>query len=485
VNSLPLAAIALGAGLALAGCKGLEARYHQPPLPVTDAWPLPAATADAGIAADIGWRDFYTDERLRKLIAQALDNNRDLRVAVLNVEKARATYQVQRAARLPQIDASGSMVRERASGAQLGLPAGSGGAIVQYYSAGVGVSGFELDLFGRVQSLSHAALQRYFADADARRAAQLSLIAEIANAYLTLAADIEHERLGTQTLESQQASYRLTEQRHALGAVSTLELSQARTTVEAARADAARYRGAIALDRNALTLLVGTPPDPTTLPDGFGADITGAAPLPAGLPSSVLLRRPDVRQAEHVLRAADATIGAARAAFFPSITLTGNVGSTSTELAGLFKSGTGTWSFMPQVNLPIFAAGRLRGNLRAANADRDIALARYEAAIQAAFRDVANALALTGTLHEQNAAQSALAEATGTAFTLSEARYKAGKDSYLTMLDSQRSDYAARQALIGTRLAEESNRVTLYKVLGGGWRDADALESSRATGAAR
>ena len=474
MSKLPFAVCTLGLSIALGGCKGLEARYHQPPLPVTDAWPIPAVTADTGAAAEIGWRDFYTDERLRNLIAQALTNNRDLRVAVLNVEKARATYQVQRAARLPEIDASGKLVRQRASGAQLGLPAGSSGEIAQYYSAGLGVSAFELDLFGRVQSLSHAALQQYFADADARRAAQLSLIAEVANAYLTLAADIEHERLGTQTLESQESSYRLTEQRHALGAVSTLELSQARTTVESARADAARYRGAVAVDRNALTLLVGVPLDPASLPDGFGAEVSGAAPLPAELPSSVLLRRPDVRRAEHVLRAADAIIGAARAAFFPSISLTGNIGSTSTELAGLFKSGTGTWSFMPQVNLPIFAAGRLRGNLRAANADRDIALARYEGAIQSAFRDVANALALSSTLHEQNLAQSALAEATGTAFKLSEARYKAGKDSYLTTLDSQRSDYAARQTLIGTRLAEESNRVTLYKVLGGGWREESA-----------
>lgn len=474
MNRVYLAVIGVAATLGLGACKGLEARYHQPALPVTDAWPIPPATAEAGAAADIGWRDFYTDERLRKLIAQALGDNRDLRVAVLNVEKARATYQVQRAARLPEIDATGSLVRERASGAQLGLPAGSGGAIVQYESAGVGISGFELDLFGRVASLSHAALQQYFADADARRAAQLSLIAEVANAYLTLAADIEHERLGDQTLESQAASYRLTEQRHALGAVSALDLSQARTTVEAARADAARYRGAVALDRNALTLLVGAPLDPALLPDGFGADVAGAAPLPAGLPSSVLLRRPDVRQAEHVLRAADATIGAARAAFFPSITLTGNFGSTSTELSGLFKSGTGTWSFMPQVNLPIFAAGRLRANLHAVTAERDIAVARYEGAIQSAFREVADALALTGTLREQNLAQSALAEATGSAFKLSEARYKAGKDSYLTMLDSQRSDYGARQALIATRLAEESNRVTLYKVLGGGWREEPA-----------
>lgn len=472
MNSRAISAIALGAALGLAGCSGiLEAHYHQPPLPVTDAWPIPPSSTESGAAADVGWRDFYTDERLRRLIAQALASNRDLRVAVLDVEKARATYEVQRAARLPEIDATGSMVRERPSATQLGLPAGTNTGVVQYYSAGVGVSGFELDLFGRVASLSHAALEQYFADADARKAAQLSLIAEVANAYLTLGADIEHERLGAQTLESQEASYRLTDQRHALGAASALELSQAKTTVESARADAARYRGAVAVDRNALTLLVGAPLEADSLPDGFGAAISGAAPLPAGLPSSVLLRRPDVRQAEHVLRSADATIGAARAAFFPSISLTGNVGSTSSELSGLFKSGTGTWSFTPQVNLPIFAGGRLRANLHGARADRDIALARYEHAIQTAFREVADALALTGTLREQHEAQVALAEATGTAFQLSDARYKAGKDSYLTLLDAQRSDYAARQNLISTRLAEESNRVTLYKVLGGGWRE--------------
>ena len=452
----------------LGACTGLEARYHQPDLPVPDTWPIPATSVE-GSAAEIGWSDFFQDERLRKLIGLALVNNRDLRVAVLSVEKARAVYRVQRMARLPQINASGALTRERLPPVQLGLPASGGGETVEFYSAGVGVSSFELDLFGRVASLSHAALQQYKAEFEARRAAQLSLVAEVANAYLTLAADIEHQKLGAQTLASQAASYRLTEQRHALGAVSKLDLSQAGTTVESARADAARYDGAVAVDKNALVLLVGATVNDALLPDGLDSGVTGLEPLPAGLPSTVLLRRPDVRRAEHVLRSADATIGAARAAFFPSITLTGNVGSTSTELSGLFKSGTGTWSFMPQVSIPIFVAGKLRANLHGATADRDIALARYEQSIQLAFRETADALALTGTLQRQVDSQQALAAAASSAFELSGARYRAGKDSYLLLLDSQRTDYAARQALISARLAEQSNRVTLYKVLGGGW----------------
>ena len=469
IRAVVAASLAFGVG----ACTGLEARYRQPPLPVPDAWPIPAATRD-GAAADIGWSVFFQDERLRKLIALALANNRDLRVAVLSVEKARAVYRVQQAARLPEIDTKGSLTRERVSQLQFGRPGSAGGEVVQFYSAGFGVTSFELDLFGRVASLSHAALQKYMAEVEARRAAQLTLVAEVANAYLTLAADSEHVRVGAQTLASQEALYRLTEQRHALGAVSALDLSQARTTVESARTDAARYDGAVAVDRNALALLVGTTVDEALLPDNLDSGVTGLEPLPAGLPSTVLLRRPDVRQAEHALRAANATIGAARAAFFPSITLTGNVGSTSTELAGLFKSGTGTWSFMPQVSIPIFSAGALRANLHEANADRDIALARYERSIQSAFRETADALALTDTLRRQVDSQHALAAAAARAFELSDARFKAGKDSYLLLLDSQRSDYAARQALIAARLAEQSNRVTLYKVLGGGWLETPA-----------
>ena len=464
-----LSAAVMGATLALAACTGLEAHYRQPPLPVVDAWPIPPESTD-GVAADIGWREFFGDPHLRTLIDQALANNRDLRVAVASVRKARALYQVQRAARLPEVDATGAFTRERVSPVQLGLPATGSGETVQYASAGLGIANFEFDLFGRVASLSHAAYQQYLAESEARRATQLTLIAEVANAYLTIAADTEHERLGASTLESQEASYHLTDQRHTLGAASALELSQARTTVESARADAARYAGAVAIDKNALTLLVGAPIDPSLYPDALPADVGNLKPLPAGLPSSVLLRRPDVREAEHTLRGADATIGAARAAFFPSISLTGNFGSTSADLSGLFKSGTGTWAFAPQVTLPIFAAGKLRANLHSAKADRDIALAQYERAIQAAFRDVADALAQTSSLHQQLEAEQSLATASGTAFSLSDARYKAGKDSYLSLLDAQRSDYAARQTLITTRLAEQSNRVTLYKVLGGGWR---------------
>lgn len=459
--------LALALWLALGGCTGLEARYHQPPLPVAPSWPV-AASATPGDAAEIGWRDFFSDARLKDLIGLALGNNRDLRVAVLTVEKARATYQIARAASVPAISANGSLTREREPGFLLGSPQA---VDLSYYSAGVGVTSFEFDLFGRVASLRHAALQEFLAQSEARRAAQLSLIAEVAGAYLALAADRERLRLAEATLKSQQASYDITVQQHAFGAVSALDLNQARTTVESARADVARYTGAVAADRNALTLLVGGTIDPALLPDAFGADVTGIAALPAGLPSEVLLRRPDVQQAEHLLRAADANIGAARAAFFPSISLTGNVSSMSPSLSSLFKSGTGTWGFIPQVSVPIFQGGALVAGLHAAKADRDIALARYEQAIQSGFREVADALALTDALGQQRAAQQSLAEATATAYQLSEQRYRAGKDSYLALLDAQRSDYAARQSLITTRLAEQTNAVTLYKVLGGGWRD--------------
>ncbi len=452
----------------LSSCGIFEARYHQPPLPVADAWPIPPQTVD-GNAAEIGWRDFFTDAKLQKLIELSLAHNRDLRVAVLSVDKARAAYHVQRSYRLPEVDASGSMTRERIAPVEFGLPASSGGQTSKYFSAGLGVTSFELDLFGRVASLSHDAYEQYLAASEARRAAQLALIAEVANAYLTLAADLEHERLGNQTLASQEMSYQLAEKRFQLGGASALDLNQARTTVESARADAARYAGAVAVDKDALMVLVGVPLDDAWLPAAFEPEIAGVRPLPAGLPSTVLLRRPDVLQAEHVLRAADAAIGAARAAFFPTISLTGNVGSVSTELSGLFKSGTGTWSFVPQVSLPIFTAGRNVANLRSANVTRDIEIARYEQAIQTSFREVADALALTATLKRQSEAQRALADASGAAFKLAEARYKTGKDSYLQLLDAQRSDYAARQGLISTQMSEQSNRVTLYKALGGGW----------------
>jgi multidrug efflux system outer membrane protein len=326
-----------------------------------------------------------------------------------------------------------------------------------------------VDLFGRVRSLTHAALEKYVAQEQARRSAQLSLIAEVANAYLTLAADRELEHLALETLESREQSLTLEYKQHETGTVSGLDLAQSQTTVEQARADAARFEGNVAQDIDALTLLVGTPIDPALLPAQFDSKTMGLTPLPAGVPSAVLLRRPDVLEAEHTLRAANADIGAARAAFFPDIVLTANLGSVSNQLSNLFKSGTGTWTFAPLMSLPIFHGGALMGGLDVAHVNEKIALAQYEKAIQSGFRDVADALALTATLNRQRAAQESLVAATSQAYKLSQRRYKVGRDSYLEVLDSQRSDYAARQGLITTRLAEQSNRVTLYKTLGGGW----------------
>lgn len=471
LTSLTLAAVVLASG-----CGVLEPRLPTANGGIPVAWPLPptsgaasppstvvdpgsAGTSAAGAAADIGWRDFFVDPALEQVIALALANNRDLRVAVLNVEKARETYRIQRADRVPSITANGTMVRT-----------GGDMPVSEQYTANLGISGFELDLFGRVRNLGEAALQRYFSQEEARRSAQLSLIAEVANVWLTLAADREQLRLAQATLKTREESDALTERRHELGAVSALDVNQARTLVEGARADAARYAGQVALDNNALNLLAGAPMDAGLLPAGFDGQVTGIDALPAGLPSEVLLRRPDVLGAEHLLRAANADIGAARAAFFPSITLTSSIGSASSELSALFDGGTNLWSFIPKVTVPIFEGGRLRANLGTAHADRDIALAQYEKSIQLGFREVADALALTATLADQHAALQALVDAATRAEDLSRARYEAGRDSYLVRLESQRTLYVAQQALITTRLAEQSNRVTLYKVLGGGWK---------------
>jgi multidrug efflux system outer membrane protein len=322
-----------------------------------------------------------------------------------------------------------------------------------------------------VRSLSQSALQSYFAEEQARRSAQLSLIAEVANVYLTLAADQDQVRLARETLRTREEGFRITQKRHEFGAVSALDVYQSRTQVESARADLARYQGQVVQDLNALTLLVGGPVEPELRPAGFDPNVTGLDALPPGLPSDVLLRRPDVLAAEHRLLAANANIGAARAAFFPSITLTGTVGVASNELSGLFDGGTGTWSFVPRINLPIFEGGRLRANLGAARADREIALADYEGAIQRGFREVADALALTSTLAAQRLALEQLVEAAGQAEEIARVRYEAGRDSYLTRLEAQRTLYVAQQALITTRLTEQGNRITLYKVLGGGWTE--------------
>lgn len=476
MSSLSKASLALSLALLTSACSTLE-----PVLPVVDpaipnAWPLPPTTpgappipADTERQADravddIGWRDFFIDKRLQELIARALENNRDLRTAMLNVERARSLYRIQRAELVPSVGVNALASR---SGGSTGL------GVVEGYRADIGVA-YEVDLFGRVRSLNESALQQYFAQESAHRSAQLTLVAEIANAYLRLAGDQELLRVAQATLKNQENAFRLTEQRYQLGAVSGVDLAQARTTVETARADSAQFAGRVAQDRNALALLVGAGIEPELFPDRLDERVSGLGALPARLPSEVLLRRPDVLQAEFLLRSANANIGAARAAFFPSISLTANVGSISAELSDLFSAGTGGWSFIPQLNLPIFQGGRLRANLDVARADREIALAQYERTIQTGFREVADTLALTRTLAEQRQAQLALVEAAGEAYRLSQARYEAGQTSFLAALDAQRTLYLAEQALISTRLAEQFNRVNLYRVLGGGW-----LEESR------
>jgi multidrug efflux system outer membrane protein len=448
----------------LAGCT-MTPHYERPAAPVDVSYPDQTGTGQT--VADIDWHGFYADPKLRSLIDLALTNNRDLRVAILNIEQARAQYRVQRSQSWPQVDANGTVNASRtpASVSLTGEP-----TTPRQYSANVGAS-FELDLFGRVRSLNGQALEQFLATAEARRAAQISLIAEVANAYLTWSADQEQLGLAQQTLQSQSESYALTQRRFELGSASELTLRQIQTSVDTARVDVARYTQLIAKDRNALTLLVGAPVPNELAPTLLTDTVSNIADLPAGLPSDLLQRRPDIRQAEHELKAAHFNIGAARAAFYPRITLTGSAGSSSADLAGLFKDGSGAWSFAPQITVPLFSGGANRANLDAAWVSRDIEVAQYERAIQSAFREVADALAERRTLGDQLAARLSLVDATTASFKLSQARYERGIDSYLDVLDSQRSLYTAQQGLIDTRLQQLSNTVTLYKVLGGGWSE--------------
>lgn len=409
----------------------------------------------------------FTDPALQQVIQLALDNNRDLRVAALNIEVARAQYRVERAALVPGVDATGTANNARTP-SELAVPGQP--PVFRTYSANVGVSAYELDLFGRVRSLKEQALQQFLSTAEARRSTHISLVADVASAYLTLAADQELLQLAQSTLTSQSDSYRLQQRSFELGVASQLTLRQAQTTVESARVDVERYTAQVAQDRNALVLLVGTQlPEsllPRALPDGASVEGNVLAAVPAGVPSQLLQRRPDILEAERNLRAANANIGAARAAFFPSISLTATLGSSSSSLSGLFESGTRAWSFVPQLTLPLFNAGRNRANLDMAKANRDIEVARYEKSIQTAFREVSDALAQRDTLGRQLQAQQALVDATADSYRLSQARFERGIDSYLQALDAQRSLYGAQQTLITTQLSRITNLVTFYKAMG-------------------
>ncbi|MBE7374163.1 efflux transporter outer membrane subunit [Pseudomonas lopnurensis] len=450
--------------LLLAGCVNLAPDYQQPQAPIPSQWPTSAEQGRTTV--DIAWQDFFLDARLRQVIDQALANNRDLRVAILNVEKARALYRVQRAERLPTLNAGASGSHDRTPAS---LSSSTGGASTSHqYSAELGLSGYELDLFGRIRNLSEAALEDYLALEQTGRSTRISLLAEVANAWLTLAADRDLLRLAEETLTSQQASYQLLQRSHVLGNTSGLALAQAQSTVESARVDVAAYQSQVQQDINTLNLLVGASPSEDLLPAGLTQSSAELLEIPAGLPSSLLQQRPDVLAAEHALKAANVDIGAARADFFPSISLTASAGTSSAALSGLFKGGSGAWSFAPSVSLPIFDAGANRANLKAAERERDIQLATYEQTLQSAFREVADVLAERGTLRQRMEAQQALVDATDKSYRLADALYRNGASSYLDALDSQRELYAARQSLISLRLTEQSNRIGLYRVLGGG-----------------
>lgn len=465
--------ITMAALAMLAGCS-LAPVYERPAQPVAPAFPhgdayqgVPATAADAKPVSQILWREYFSDEKLRQVIELALANNRDLRVSALNIEKAKAQYNIDTAALLPKLSANVNQSAARTPGTMTGT---GQPAISRQYNGGLVMSSYELDFFGKLRDTANAGLQTYLGTEEARRTQQITLVSEVANAYLTLIADQQRLKLAQDTLKSQQTSYELSQKRFASGVVAGTDMYDAQTSVETARNDVAVYTAQVALDQNALVLLVGSGVPDELLPTGDLQEVTQLASIPAGLPSDLLQSRPDVQEAERTLRAANANIGVARAAFFPSISLTASGGSASSTLSGLFKGGSGAWTFVPQINLPIFDGGVNRANLEIAKTNRDIAVAQYEKAVQTAFREVADALATRGTLDQRLAAQQALVAASQKSYNINEARYNKGADTYLNALVSQRALYSAQQTLITTRLAKTSNAVTLYKVLGGGWQ---------------
>jgi multidrug efflux system outer membrane protein len=486
IKSVPRSAALLPSLLAaslLSACS-MAPTYERPAAPVAAAFPSDSAgaasrtsvplplPASAKTAVDTGWREYFTDARLQQLIAAALENNRDLRTAVLRIEEARAQYNIQSADRLPNVNASFADTRAKTPAF---LSSSGQSTIGKRYDVGVSVSSFELDFFGRVKSLNDAALATYLATEEARLASQIALVSQVAQAYYTERAYAEQYALAQQTYEARARTYKLTQQRAEAGASSRLDLRSNETLMETARASALALARQRAQAENALTLLVGQAPVA-----GSGATAAGAMPndlqlnvmsaIPADLPSNLLTRRPDIRAAEQRLKAANANIGAARAAFFPRISLTAAVGSSSPSLHGLFDSGSGSWSFAPQLTLPIFDAGRNSANLTLTEVRKNLAIADYEKTIQTAFREVADALAARDYLGEQEAAQRAVQEAQADRLKLLQLRFDNGVASSLDVLDAQRELFSAQQALVQARLLRTTSAIDLYRTLGGGVR---------------
>jgi multidrug efflux system outer membrane protein len=458
----------VGLVIFLTGCT-LAPKYTRPEAPINTSWPTGAAyqenkpTTGAPTASELRWQEFFTDHKLQEIIATALSNNRDLRLAALNVQRARALYRIQRAELFPSVSAA-------ATGSKQRVPAGFSGndetITAEQYSVNLGISSWEIDFFGRIRSLKDQALEEYLATEQARRSAKILLVSAVANAYLTLAADRENFKLAESTLETQEAAYNLVRRRYEIGLASELDLRRAQTQVDTARGDVARFTQLVAQDENALNLLIGSSAPSELLPADLGS-VSAPKEISPGMSSEVLLRRPDILAGEDLLKAANANIGAARASLFPRITLTTAFGTASSELSGLFQSGSGAWTFASQIVMPVFDA-RLWSAYEATKVEKEIALTQYEKAIQTAFREVADALAVRGTVDRQLSAEQSLVDAAAVTYRLSTIRYTKGIDSYLSVLDAQRSLYAAEQGLITIRLARLANQVRLYAVLGGG-----------------
>jgi multidrug efflux system outer membrane protein len=477
--------------LLLGGCTMIP-KYLRPDAPV--AAKFPGGSSKPGDTADIRWRDFFTDPRLKRYIEIALENNRDLRVAVLNVAQARAQYRISRSSLFPTIDATGNYTRARTPGgtsstsatsttgstastdpaaaalAAAATPTSSNGFTSNQFSVSVGTTAWELDLFGRVRSLNRQALETYFSKDETRRATQISLIAQVATQYLTLREQEEQLALARQTLMAVQKSYDLNKKAFDIGTASELDFSTADAQVQTARINVITYERLAAQAGNYLALLIGQPL-PTDLPPGRALRSQGViADIPSGLPSDLLERRPDILAAEHTLLAANANIGAARAAFFPVISLTTSAGSTSVELSQLFSKPAQMWSFSPQISLPIFAGGSNLANLDVAKISKRIEIANYEKSIQTGFREVADALAGRATYDRSLSAEEALVAAQQRRYDLTDKRYRSGADSYLAVLLAQQDLYAAQRDLVSTRTDRLANLITLYKSLGGGLR---------------
>ncbi|MFA6357912.1 MAG: efflux transporter outer membrane subunit [Candidatus Omnitrophota bacterium] len=461
----------LGMVICLSGCTMIP-KYSQPKAPVADQWPSGAAYLKAQPKVKVSdvtqmrWQEFFTDSKLQRIIKMALDNNRDLRLAVLNVEKARALYGVQRAKLLPVVNLEGGQAKQRYS-SDFVSPGAS--RTINQYSVDLGITAWEIDFFGRIRSLKEQALQDYLGTQEARRSAQITLVSEVARVYLTIAADRANLNLARSTLEAQRSAYNLVLRRYKVKIAQEIDLRRAQTQVDTAMVNVMSYIQQEAQDQNALDLLAGSLVPEDLLP----SDLTGVSPLMdiyPGLSSEVLFRRPDIMAVEHQLKGAYANIGAARAAFFPSISLTTTLGSASNEFSGLFKAGKGTWTYAPQVVMPIFDA-RTWAAYRVSQADRKIALTQYEKVIQTAFKEVADVLAVKGTVDQQIASQQSMVDSAEKVYLLSNKRYTNGIDNYLSVLDAQRSLYGAEQGLITMQLTKLINEVRIYAVLGGGAKE--------------